>query len=35
VLRSFEKGVLVQEIDTAQILFFQWAEVSSLQYPPD
>jgi hypothetical protein len=35
VLRSFEKGVLVQDIDTAQILFFQWAEVLSLQYPTD
>lgn len=33
LLRSFEKGVLVQDIDTAQIHFFQWSEVLSLQYP--
>ena len=35
VLRSFEKGVLVQDLGTAQLHFFQWAEVSSLQYPTD
>lgn len=35
LLRSFEKGVLVQEIETAKIRFFQWTEVLSLQYPVD
>jgi hypothetical protein len=35
VLRSFEKGVLVQEVDTAQIRFFQWNDVVSIGYPTD